>query len=479
MGVGYQQDVYNFIILIRQIYCILGDSVWSEEENEGKLRTPDDERSSDSGFRDKGSLSESVEDACEDKYNLEDIEAELEQAFVKGAFNTPKNNSEINFEYEESQFYEDETKKDGDFSDVEGEMEFYPEISEKDSQAGDGWYLHPPDKTEEQGRIDDDFVAALRNELANKLPQQSRGFHSESEEEEDPTKLAINIDYSSSTPLSPISEDGHPPIFKSPTSTTRSRRKNITGLMESVRNIDTDTFVHYLDFMVENEGREDDILEEIDVEEGEGEVQRLPAFLISKPSGEEKEFDFERDISLVLGTDIEDEQPKSLVIFEDLELGEQCEVEDLVLPEDDVILVDTLTNEATLLESPRPTSLVAFDDGSLSEDSSRGEASTDMNYSPDLLSDVFITPDKTPFESPKTIPGVTLVEELKVESEAEEIVGALERLQTGNVEQILNESSKKLEKYEMSTSFMDGEGEWDSGTSDSDESTGEFIWKVS
>ncbi|XP_049853256.1 uncharacterized protein LOC126334745 isoform X4 [Schistocerca gregaria] len=52
-----------------------------------KHSTPDDERSSDSGFRDKGSLSESCEDACDEKYNLEDIEAELEETFNKGGFN--------------------------------------------------------------------------------------------------------------------------------------------------------------------------------------------------------------------------------------------------------------------------------------------------------------------------------------------------------------------------------------------------------
>ncbi|PSN32851.1 hypothetical protein C0J52_10316 [Blattella germanica] len=51
-----------------------------------KHSTPDDERSSDSGFRDKGSLSESCEDACDEKYNLEDIEAELEETFNKGGF---------------------------------------------------------------------------------------------------------------------------------------------------------------------------------------------------------------------------------------------------------------------------------------------------------------------------------------------------------------------------------------------------------
>ncbi|XP_021936658.1 uncharacterized protein LOC110838102 isoform X2 [Zootermopsis nevadensis] len=52
-----------------------------------KHLTPDDERSSDSGFRDKGSLSESCEEVCDEKYNLEDIEAELEDTFNRGNFN--------------------------------------------------------------------------------------------------------------------------------------------------------------------------------------------------------------------------------------------------------------------------------------------------------------------------------------------------------------------------------------------------------
>jgi hypothetical protein len=51
-----------------------------------KHSTPDDERSSDSGFRDKGSLSESCEEACDEKYNLEDIEVELEDTFNKSGF---------------------------------------------------------------------------------------------------------------------------------------------------------------------------------------------------------------------------------------------------------------------------------------------------------------------------------------------------------------------------------------------------------
>ncbi|XP_046402298.1 uncharacterized protein LOC124168207 [Ischnura elegans] len=60
-----------------------------EEEDEelallgAKQWTPDDERSSDSGFRDKGSLSESVEDACE-RCDLADVETVAEGEEMDG-----------------------------------------------------------------------------------------------------------------------------------------------------------------------------------------------------------------------------------------------------------------------------------------------------------------------------------------------------------------------------------------------------------
>jgi hypothetical protein len=64
------------------------DAAGEEDYGEGfgldvvKHSTPDDERSSDSGFRDKGRLSEICEEACD-----EDIEAEMEDTFNKGGFN--------------------------------------------------------------------------------------------------------------------------------------------------------------------------------------------------------------------------------------------------------------------------------------------------------------------------------------------------------------------------------------------------------
>lgn len=80
---------------LNSLHSKFGTEVVAEGDDEiddfaldvAKHSTPDDERSSDSGFRDKGSLSESCEDACDEKYNLEDIEAELEETFNKGNIN--------------------------------------------------------------------------------------------------------------------------------------------------------------------------------------------------------------------------------------------------------------------------------------------------------------------------------------------------------------------------------------------------------
>jgi hypothetical protein len=62
----------------------------SLEEFSIKRTTPDDERSSDSGYRDKVSLSESCDGDAGEKYNLEDIEVELETC---GQLGTPSSDS--------------------------------------------------------------------------------------------------------------------------------------------------------------------------------------------------------------------------------------------------------------------------------------------------------------------------------------------------------------------------------------------------
>lgn len=205
-------------------------------------------------------------------------------------------------------------------------------------------------------------------------------------------------------------------------------------------------------------------------------------------------------------------QPDQSVLVHDLESDSLCHVQhgQSSVP-DDVILVDVCTNEATILEGSHPQPHVAFmdDDEDLtpSQDSSMGEASTDLNSSPDLLSDFFITPDKTPMQSPRTVPRITTVHDIVEHEEAEEIMGALVQLNPGvggaavsgehgtlpvlastaATDELLRESSLKLQPFEMSTSFM-GEGrdddddanDWDTGSSDNDQSSSstEFIWKV-
>lgn len=274
-----------------------------EEYDNFKLRTPDDERSSDSGFRDKGSLSESVEDACEGKYNLEDIEAELEEAYVKGAFGNCEVDKENdsgkeskncnNFEYEESKFYEDENKNDDDFSDIDGEIEFwqnkdgsdyYPKISEFSPTCSQGWYLHPPDENlvTYNRTMNEDIANAIRNELRENLPVQTRSFSEFNEDFYEPAledpKRDLNIHYASdiSIPLSPIIEEHDATVSEAAKKNIKNSlfegnssskvRKNVVNLMESVKSIDTNTFMQYLDYMVENEGRDLDDLEDIEEE---------------------------------------------------------------------------------------------------------------------------------------------------------------------------------------------------------------------
>lgn len=250
---------------------------------------------------------------------------------------TDKKNAML-FDYEESKFYEEGNKTD-DLSDVEGEMElwqpneadYYPEMSSLSPTSAQGWYLHPPeDKSTPSGAetVDDDFVKALRNELATKLPLQCRSFEQEEQQLQDVT---INIEYNGSTPLTPIFEETDEPLVRSPNG-TRNRRKNVVGLMESVKNIDTETFMQYLDYMVENEGKEDDSTVEDNGLVAE-EEQSTPMIIVSRFSDDGGRF--EDDITSALGS----EQPSSVVMLADLEDDEAM----------DVICVDTATHEATLL----------------------------------------------------------------------------------------------------------------------------------
>lgn len=291
----------------------------SEEEYGGKLLTPDDERSSDSGFRDKGSLSESVEDTCDEKYNLEDIDAELDEFTLK------------NIDKEDLKYYE--------------------QLVEPDRESTSGWFLHVrPDSTAANGKdngwlsqstedeerlpltIDAEFAAAIRNELKEKLPcaQQVE----KTEEDASPEQEPATDKFTYPSQLSPILEE---------------QESNQSSLQLN---------------------------------------DCSPVFILPPP--EIKTDTFKEDIVKAFESL---ESTKNGIIMEDLEDGNGLMVfnDDRIIVDDDVLIVDTETNEATLIESPKPQSHLAF---ILTK--KEPESFID-NDSPEVNSDVYIlTPDNAP-----------------------------------------------------------------------------------
>lgn len=378
----------------------LGNIGNEEEYDNFKLRTPDDERSSDSGFRDKGSLSESVEDACEGKYNLEDIEAELEEAYVKGDFGNSEldkekdlnkeSNNRINFEYEESKFYEDENKNDDDFSDIDGEIEFwqnkdnsdyYPEISEFNPTCSQGWYLHPPDDNSVSfNNVNEDIVNALRNELRESLPIPTRTFEEFNNEFfepnfESPSK-EDNILYITdlATPLSPIIEEQDFSLSKAPKKSLKGffldtanlsgkLRKSNTNLMESVKSIDTNTFVQYLDYMIENEGRDFEELEEVETEKftNKQEVNEPPnAVVVTGKMSLVDPVNFKEKNKNKIYQHADALDPTSPVVIEDLEFNSEVKVIPEIKTDESILTVNTLTNEVIIDYTEKPKSYLGL-----------------------------------------------------------------------------------------------------------------------
>ncbi|XP_073976971.1 uncharacterized protein isoform X3 [Rhodnius prolixus] len=171
----------------------------SEDEYGGKLLTPDDERSSDSGFRDKGSLSESVEDTCDEKYNLEDIDAELED------FNALKS-----IEKEDVKYYEPfggtETEPPPRVQNVEGWF-LHPKV-ETDTDQQNGWIsLSTEDEEKHTLTIDDEFVTAIRNELKEKLPCAMQIPKTEEDNSPEQELVDSNLQFTYPAQLSPILEE--------------------------------------------------------------------------------------------------------------------------------------------------------------------------------------------------------------------------------------------------------------------------------
>lgn len=268
----------------------------SEDEYGGKLLTPDDERSSDSGFRDKGSLSESVEDTCDEKYNLEDIDAELDDYALKVV------------DKEEIKYYNN--------------IDFTPESEpEKPSNSVEGWFLHSKAEeiaetkengwvslsTEDEERqmvtLDDAFVAAIRSELEEKLPCAQHPQKAEEEVAPEQEIIEPVVQFTYPTQLSPILEE---------------QESNQSSLVF------------------------DDM---------------SPILMLPPP---EMNIDaFREDIIRALEAD--DSPDKDSLILQDLEDGgEVVFSSDKYAVDDDVLVVDTETNEVTIIESPKPQSHLAF-----------------------------------------------------------------------------------------------------------------------
>lgn len=394
-----------------------------EDEDEfglgiAKNLTPDDERSSDSGFRDKGSLSESCEDACDEKYNLEDIEAELEEAFSKGVFvrqDSPTSNKGLesdcdgvdeSFSVTLTDVEKQRERREADMMrprdpchrlddllrssdpfqeppnvDVESSVDFFgtsPALSPIPQSSG--WYLHPPQSHEEAGAepisgndssyfsfsLDEEFVNAIRNELREKLPcaqmprEESQPQLSDEEEHSDQDldsedlpsaeRTSITINYKSyPAPLSPILEEqeslcsdiGSPLLCAYGSSSCSEQMSPVFAVDLSPSN------------------------------QGDGDVRNIESECPAEVDG---------DLSDDCGDcgDLDDVSEHEAPCVNNVnEVFDESEENDL---DDDVLVVNVETNEATLLESPKPLSNVS------SQGNDDYDESNHDDFVPDFLS---------------------------------------------------------------------------------------------
>lgn len=395
-------------------FCLKSQNISTDDEENGKLLTPDDERSSDSGFRDKGSLSESVEDACDEKYNLEDIEAELDEQYSRQvepkSFDETQDNWEekkdmfgVNKESEhlrlrredtftissdseivdvkdssnsttstlrpsESSYETSSTLKASDSScensfiqddeerfnkldsSLNSDIDHYFETNTKEKT---GWYLHPPPGTStvssqpvasgwlpaapEEGRdssyvsfdIDEEFVAAIRNELREKLPCAQNPEQTDTEDEDEPEeeRTDLIIQYNNfPVPLSPILEE----------------RESVSSNQSSL--------------LLDENGKSFD----------ESSGRSSPMLYLEAAKGSSVLSRFEEDICNAMDNCNSEstESDNVLVTVEDLENSKAGKAEKVVEHKkdemDDLLIVDTETNKVTLFESPRPKSQLAF-----------------------------------------------------------------------------------------------------------------------
>ncbi|KAK9500622.1 hypothetical protein O3M35_001856 [Rhynocoris fuscipes] len=260
----------------------------SEDEYCGKLLTPDDERSSDSGFRDKGSLSESVEDTCDEKYNLEDIDAELED------FNALKTVDKEEVKYYEQFSTPTETETiTNNVQTVEGWF-LHPKVEVDNNEQQNGWIsISTEDDENHTLIIDDEFVTAIRNELKEKLPCAMQTQKSEEDNSPEQEFVDTTLQFTYPAQLSPILEE---------------QESNQSSLLV------------------------DDI---------------SPILIIPPPD--------------IPGLSFTDDPTEVLESTETPAKDVTTEVKDEILNTDeDVLIVDTETNEVTLIESPKPQSQLSL-----------------------------------------------------------------------------------------------------------------------
>ncbi|XP_065338631.1 uncharacterized protein LOC135938699 isoform X3 [Cloeon dipterum] len=202
------------------------------EEFTIKRTTPDDERSSDSGYRDKASLSESCDGESGDKYNLEDIEVELE---TFGQLGTPSSDSGLErTPHDDLKGFDaadgDEKNEDDDefwkqqmasLKNAAGKtMALFHEAvgtdlspSDEEKAYTNSWFKRSLEDSEGSSDaensgygLDEASEAAIRSELQQKLP--NLGGCSDGGDEEEVRQEDIPVHYNIyPAPLSPILEE--------------------------------------------------------------------------------------------------------------------------------------------------------------------------------------------------------------------------------------------------------------------------------
>lgn len=402
-----------------------GDIMEDEDEfglGVAKNLTPDDERSSDSGFRDKGSLSESCEDACDEKYNLEDIEAELEEAFSKGVFArhdspTSTKGQESDCEPVDESFSvtltdvekqreqrEAKTNTPGDpchrldvllrgdqaheplAVDVESSVDFFgtsPALSPIPQSSG--WFLHPQNQDESEPisgndssyfsfSLDEEFVNAIRNELREKLPlaqmqrEESQPQLSDEEEnsdeeldsDESQLKERTNIMIHYKAPLSPILEERE--------SICSETCSPIGGCNTSSCSEHSPGFAAERSPSHQGDG---------DMRHGESECPAEVDGDLSDDCGDGVLSD-ELNEHDALTTDDVLISPSKLSMIADVR--DLCLNADEHDDYDDVLVVNMETNEATILESPKPINKYSLVSNDECDDSNHDD------FVPDFLS---------------------------------------------------------------------------------------------